>query len=292
VRCIPPAPVHSGAIATEVHLSPRRPMVAVKRTWGRGVASAAMATVLLASGCDRGPTEEPTTPRGASPSSVAPSSAAALPVDCSDASPCPVAAGTYNLGEAGLKDAGAVPGLELALPEGWSIVENTGGELSLTPPGRPSDRLFLWLDLVPVKSTGPGHGTTVLYNVGTTPDELIGWLTSNRDFRIVEKPTPDTVGADIPVRNITVGVSAAARYGDSDCPANPRCADLFTKPGYWGGGFYGIGGEEEVRLYLGTVRLNEEPHTLLIGLDAVNHADLGWLVGVVRPILESFRLPG
>jgi hypothetical protein len=70
------------------------------------------------------------------------------------------------------------------VPSGWSCTENDGGELSLAPPRRPNERLFIWLDLVAVKSSGKGHGT-ILRGTGRTPAKLIAWLTHNPDFVIV-----------------------------------------------------------------------------------------------------------
>lgn len=289
---IPPGTDNPLTVATEVHDFSGRLMPSRRLVCRPGLVGMLMAAMLLAAGCARGATQGPTTPISTSTTSASSSSIAALPADCTDTSPCPVAAGTYKLVETGLKDAGVVGGLELTLPEGWSTVENNAGELALAPADRPQDRLLLWLDLNAVKSSGPGHGTTVLYDVGTTPDALITWLTSDPDFHIVAKPTPATVGDDIRVTSTALNVSATARYGDSGCPANPRCADLFTKVGYWSGDSYGISGDEEIHLYLGTIRLNGEAHTFFVVLDAESHADLGRLEDGTRPILDSIQLPG
>jgi hypothetical protein len=205
--------------------------------------------------------------------------------------PCHFPTGIYKLVEAGLANQGVVPGLELTLPAGWSSTENNAGELNLIPPAQPDGRLFFWLDMVALKSSGPEHGTTILYDVGKTPDALVSWLTSNPDFRTIAKPMPATIGEGITMTTLVVGVSRSARYGDPECPANPRCADFFTRTGYWGTNSYGIGGEEEVRLYLGTIRLGGETHTFLVGLDAVSHAGLRRLEDATKSILDSVRLP-
>jgi hypothetical protein len=184
-----------------------------------------------------------------------------------------------------------LPGLEVTLPSGWSNTENTPGELTLVPPGQPDDAVKFWLDMVAVKSSGAGHGTTVLKSVGTTPSALTAWLTRDRDFLIVSKPAPATIGHLITMTSLVVGVSPSANYGDPGCPANPRCADLFTNS-YWGSSnFYGIGGDEQVRLYLGTIRISGNPHTFFVALDAVNHADLLRLEKAANPIVSNVRVP-
>jgi hypothetical protein len=210
----------------------------------------------------------------------------ALPSGCSGSGPCPIAAGTYRLGPATV-----LPGLVVTVPSGWSSTENTPGELTLVPPRQPSEALKFWLDMLAVKSSGADHGTAILKNVGRTPSALTAWLTHNPDFLIVSQPAPVTIGHGITMTSVAVGVSRSANYGDSGCPANPRCADLFTNR-YWGSSnFYGIGGDEEVRLYLGTIQISGRPHTFLVALDAVNHADLLRLEKAVDPIVDSVRLP-
>ena len=176
------------------------------------------------------------------------------------------------------------------MPAGWSSTESTPGLLSLLPPGQPNNHLAFWLDLSAVQSSGPGHGTTILKNVGRTPSALITWLTHDRDFLIVSKPAPATIGQDIKTTSLVVGVSRSAKYGDPGCPANPRCADLFTASS-WGSDFFGIGGSEEVRLYLGTIHESGSPHTFFVALDAVDHADLLRLEEAAKPIIGSVRLP-
>lgn len=236
------------------------------------------------SGGGAGTSSSASTPasNASSPSSA---SAAELPGDCGDDAPCEFDAGTYTLGTNSV-----LPGMRLTLPAGWSSTENDAGELNLVPPGQPEDRLFVWTDLVAVKSTGPGHGTTVLTKVKPTPEGLIGWLTSNPDFTIVAKPTT-TRFAGTPMRSLTLVVSRSARYGDPGCPGNPRCADLFTKPGLWRGEFFGIGGDSEDTLSFATISTKNGSHTLIVSLDALNHADAAKLAAAARPILESVHLP-
>ena len=242
---------------------------------------------LLMAACQSGGGSQSTNPSGASPSSkpVSSPTESVFPSGCRDNAPCKFAAGQYRIGPSGV-----IPGLQLTLPAGWSSIESDQGELNLVPPGQPDDRLFFWAGMVAVKSTGTGHGTTILKNVGKSPKTLIDWLTHNRDFLVVASPSRSTIGG-IPVQALTVGVSRSAQYGDPECPANPRCADLFTNPTHWGTNFYGIGGEEEASLYLGTIHTSSGPQTMIVALDGPNHADLGRLSTAARPIIESIRLP-
>ena len=206
---------------------------------------------------------------------------------CSETSPCRFHAGTYRLGTATV-----LRGLQLTLPtSGWSSTENDGGELSLTPPGHPDERLFIWMDLAAVKSSGKGHGT-VLRGVGRTPAKLIAWLVRNPDFQIVSRPAPSTLARGLRMTTLALGVSASAKYGEPDCPPNPRCADLFKDPKYWGeSDFYGIGYPEQVRLYVGTIRVDGAPHTLFVALDAEDHSQLVRLTAAAKSIIASLRLP-
>jgi hypothetical protein len=236
-------------------------------------------------GSGAGPASPPASQTG-SPAHTARPAVPALASDCSSSSPCPIAAGTYRLGPGTV-----LPGLEVTVPSGWSSTENTPGDLALVPPGQQNDALYFGLDMVAVKSSGAGHGTTILKNVGGTPSALTAWLTRDPDFLIVSKPAPATIGHRITMTSLVVGVSRSANYGDPGCPANPRCADLFTNS-YWGSSnFYGIGGNEQVRLYLGTIEISGRPHTFFVALDAVNHADLLRLEQAANPIVNNVRLP-
>jgi hypothetical protein len=236
-------------------------------------------------GSGAGPASPSASPTG-SPAHAARPAVPALASGCSDSSPCPIAAGTYRLGPATV-----LPGLEVTVPSGWSSTYNTPGELNLVPPGQPNDALKFWLDVAAVKSSGAGHGTTVLKHVGRTPSALTAWLTHNRDFLIVSKPAAATIGHGITMTSLVVGVSRSANYGDPGCPANPRCADLFTNSYFGSSDFYGIGGDEEARLYLGTIQIGGSAHTFVIALDAVNHADMLRLEEAANPIVNSARLP-
>lgn len=258
--------------------SPHPRSACTRRSWP-------LVAVLVAGslgGCQAGSDDAPAG-AGAS-SSSSPSAPSELPGGCSEDSHCDFEAGTYRL-----SDREVIPGMQLTLPAGWSSRENYQGELNLLSPDSDDDQVFFWIDMVAVKSTGPGHGT-VLTDVGTSPDALVAWLTGNPDFEIVTPPGVATVG-DTPVTTLTAKASATADYGDPDCPANPRCADFFTNPHWWGTNSYGIAGDEEARFYLGTVALNDGPHTVVIALDSPDHERLGRLASAAQPIIDSVRFP-
>jgi hypothetical protein len=208
-----------------------------------------------------------------------------LPSYCSDTAPCHLRKGRYRLGPKSV-----LPGLRLTLPRGWSGTENWQGALHLIPAGHPNDALVVWTDLVAVKSTGPGHGTTVLTNVGTTPTDLLSWLTSNPDFMVVSTPTATKIAGRIPATTLTVGVSASANYGDPGCPSNPRCADFFTSP-LWGQDFYSIGYPEEAQFSLAVIKRGTKEHTLFVLLDAINDSDMAALRAATHSVIASFWLP-
>jgi hypothetical protein len=106
--------------------------------------------------------------------------------------------------------------LTLTLPTTWQSHSLNLDEFSFYPPSHPAERLFFWEDMHAVKSSGPGHGTTILRNVGTTPKAIASWFTSNPDFQIISPPTQVTSIDGFTATRIVVGVSPHARYGDSD----------------------------------------------------------------------------
>lgn len=180
-----------------------------------------------------------------------------------------------------------IRGLSVTVPVGWQVMEDNPVNFDLTPPGRPNQIAFIWLNMRAVKSTGAGHGATVLTDVGGTPSALVRWLTTNHDFQVLAAPARASI-SHIRMTALTIGVSRTANYGDSSCPANPHCADLFTNPKYSGpNDWFRIGGHEVVRLYLGHISLG----TVIVGLDANNPAALRQLETFAAPFLNSVHLP-
>jgi hypothetical protein len=223
-------------------------------------------------------TASPVAGRPASPAHAA---VRTLAAGCTHDNPCQnITAGAYRLGSGTL-----LPGLELTLPAGWSSTGTGPAQLNLVPPGLPDDFVDFWLDMLAVKSTGPGHGTTILTNVDTKPSALLAWLTRKPDLRIVSKLAPATIGQDSKMTSLVVGVSRSANYGDPACPPNPRCADLFTNRKW--SDFYGLAGDEEIRLYLGTTQISGSPHTLMVALDAGDQYGLLHLENLAKPVIGS-----
>jgi hypothetical protein len=250
----------------------------------RGALVAAL-SVAVTAGCTGTPVSPPSS---ASSSSAATSpSVPLLPADCTDSVPCHIAAGSYVLGVEAV-----LPGLAVRLPAGWESPENNDAQLILIPADRPDDRVFIWQNVAAVKSTGPGHCLTVLTHVGRTPAALADWLIHDRDFSIMSGPDRQVIAHGLPTISLVVGVASGARYGDTGCPANPRCADLFTEPGIMVNDFYGIGGLEQVRLYLGSVRTASTRDTIVVGEDATDQADLTQLTHQTAAVLSSLVLPG
>src|SRR6266704_3226726 len=205
---------------------------------------------------------------------------------CSENKHCVFDPGDYVTGPSSILE-----GITLFFFNATATTENDEGELNLTPADRPSNHVLLWMDMVAVKSTGAGHGTTPLTNVGTSPDALVAWLVGNPDFRVVSPPVTVTIGHGIKTTSITVGVADSAQYGDSDCPSNPRCADFFTRPGLWGTNSYGIGGDGEVRLYISAINIRGQVHTFFVVLDAGDHHELDVITKTSQPVLGSVGLP-
>ncbi len=88
-----------------------------------------------------------------------------------------------------------IPGLRVTVPVGWTVSEHNPVNFILQAPGGPHQLASIWLNMRAVKSTGSGHGTTVLTNVGPTPSALVRWLTSTRTFASWLRPRGRASGA-------------------------------------------------------------------------------------------------
>jgi hypothetical protein len=179
-----------------------------------------------------------------------------------------------------------IQGLRVTVPADWTVNEDNPVNFVVQAPGRPHELASIWLNMRAVKSTGTGHGTTVLTNVGMTPNALVRWFTTNPDFRVLASPTRTSI-SHVPMTTLVIGVSSTARYGDPGCPANPHCADVFTNPTYEHGDWFGIGGHEVVRLFLGRIPQG----TVIVGLDANNPAALKHLETLAKPLLNGIHFP-
>jgi hypothetical protein len=144
------------------------------------------------------------------------------------------------------------------------------------------------MDLVAVKSTGTGHGTP-LPSIGTTPTALLSWLITNPDFMVVSAPRATKIAGRIPATTLTMRISPSANYGDSGCPSNPRCADFFTKPVWWGSNACGI--PRSYRFSLAAIKRGGQEHTLFVALDAMNDSDMAVLGTATHSVMASFWIP-
>jgi hypothetical protein len=128
-----------------------------------------------------------------------------------------------------------------------------------------------------------------LEEIGTTADDLIAWMTSTPDFKIVEAPHPATVG-DITGTQLTLVTSETADWGQEGCDVAPRCVAILTDPKHWGGNYVGISGVEPMQIFVGDLPY-DGGHTLVIAQSAEDVDDLRAANDESRPILNSLRLP-
>jgi hypothetical protein len=184
-----------------------------------------------------------------------------------------------------------LPGLRFSLSDGWGATQNDETEIHFVPPNHPDDAVFLWRDIRAVNSTGPDPGTRFLRDVGPSPSALVCWITRNPDFDVIDPPRRLTLGRGIKATGLTVQVSRTARFGDSGCPDNPRCAAFFEGKSWSADLVYAIGGDETARMLFATVPFSGRSSTLVITLDAKNPKDLLELQRAVSPFLDSLRLP-
>jgi hypothetical protein len=194
---------------------------------------------------------------------------------------CVPAPGTYVLGQATV-----IPGMRITIPAGWTSSEEDFGEFNLHPASTPDDSIFFWADMSAVKSTGPGHGTTVLNNVDRTAAALTHYLVTNPALAVVGSPAQVQLGG-VSTTRLVWGVARTARYGDPQCPANPRCADVFTNTRWWNGNSFGIGAPSQDQTYLAETSLG----SVIVDLDADNPTALAALEKLATPILESLSIP-
>jgi hypothetical protein len=185
-----------------------------------------------------------------------------------------------------------LPGLTLTIPAGWSASETDVGELQLNADDRPGDALLLWLDMAAVVTNNrTGTVGKVLSGVGTTASDLLTWLTTTSDFAILAKPKSTTLGNGVKGYQLTLTTSNTANFDWNDCPDTPHCVAIFTKPGYWGSGFYAIGGAGVSWIFVAPLHLASGDHTFFVVLDVVNIHDLPKFALEAQPIIDSLIVP-
>jgi hypothetical protein len=211
---------------------------------------------------------------------------------CTDANPCHVA-GTYVLGEGTV-----APGLQFTVPAGgWTINHVTAAEVNLIPPGEHGahgDRMGLWVDPIPVQPDGPDFGTP-LTRTPPSPHDLIASFGSQRAFTTTPAH-PVVLGHTFPAKSLGLQAAATANSGDPECPVAPRCVNVFTTAAWLPtdpptGGGIGIAGDETLRLNIGAIRVDGARHTFIVGVDAIDPADLAAFQVLAAPIEDSLRVP-
>lgn len=211
---------------------------------------------------------------------------------CTDANPCHVA-GPYVLGEGTV-----APGLQFTVPAGgWTINHVTAAEVNLIPPGEHGahgDRMGLWADPIPVQPDGPDWGKP-LTRTPPSPHDLITSFESQSAFTTTPA-RPVVLGHTFPAKSLDLQASVTAKSPDPDCPAAPRCVNVFTTA-VWlptdppTGGGISIAGDETLRLNIGAIRVDGARHTFIVGLDAITPADLAAFQVIAAPIEDSLRVP-
>ena len=226
-------------------------------------------------------TPEPSKP-AASPSGVE-TSANVVPAGCSDANPCALNAGTYML----TGSFAFLPGMTITVSDRWQSREQDAGEFNLWPIGGGDGHILMVRDIAAVRTDGSAK---LAVGVPATVEGLTAYWRGDPN---VEVSTADstTIAGNLPATTYVIHVRPDAKYTDAACPAYPRCADLFTDPKHWGGGAFGIGAPEVVRLYLATIGSGANAHLFGIVLDANDDAALDRLTDVAAPIIDSIRLP-
>lgn len=249
------------------------------------VAGVVIVVAVAGTGCSSKPKGQPSANKPSGSPTTTQSARQVTPLEVCRGESCS-AAGTHVLPPGTI-----LPGLRFTLNDGWGTDTNDLTELHFVPPNSTDDAVFVWRDIRAVKSTGPGVGVRMLRDVGPSASALVGWITSNRDFDVIDSPHRVNLGRGIEATELTVQVSHTARFGDPGCPDNPRCAAFFRGKNWSTNQFYAIGGDETVQMLFTTLAFSGGSSTLVIALDAKNPNDLVELQRAVRPFLDSLRLP-
>ena len=262
---------------------------------GRLALIAALSLVLAACGSGGPPATSttagatPTISATATPTEPAPTGPSPLAI-CHDGAHCAISPGDY----VSPAPEGFWPGMTFSIGSGWFATEADRGELALHPSAQPNDALLFWKDVVAIRSSTGGSGIggiTAVEGVGTTPEELLGYFTSNTDYEVLSGPDAATTAGGLTGTVITMTTSDTANFGDPDCPDNPHCSAFLRDPIHWGTEFFAIGGDEVVRMFLTSFAAEPKPHTLVIALDAPNQTELERFAAEAKPIIDSVVLP-
>jgi hypothetical protein len=194
--------------------------------------------------------------------------------------PCQFTAGTYQT----YGRWAFLPGLTMAIPDGWNSTEQDAGEFNLHNPDFPDGNgLFFWRDVIPVEPDGT-HITTVPSTVAA----ITSWLRADHRLRISD-PTEVVIGKGLPATAFVVDVAGGAVNKDYECPeigAKATCFPILTDPAHWGDGAWTVASTESCRYYLATVGSDANRH-LLIAAVVVDASERPRFEKAVAPILES-----
>ena len=194
--------------------------------------------------------------------------------------PCQFRAGTYQT----YGRWAFLPGLTMAIPDGWNSTEQDAGEFNLHNPDFPDGNgLFFWRDVIPVEPDGT-HITTVPSTVAA----ITSWLRADHRLRISD-PTEVVIGKGLPATAFVVDVAGGAVNKDYECPeigAKAACFPILTDPAHWGDGAWTVASTESCRYYLATIGPDTNRH-LLIATVVVDASERPRFEKAVAPILES-----
>jgi hypothetical protein len=266
------------------HRRPSVPQDRTRRSRGWFIPVAAFVVVVVGAAVTVMMTGQESLPP-ASPTTTA--TPTALPIHGNEDPLMPIAPDTYLT----TIPNGFFPGLRITIPDGWLLTTNNAGGLGFIQAGHPDDMLMIWKDMAAVTTNNRRQTTGELRNdVGRTADELIAYLTTSEDFTILAPPESVTLSGTLDGIQLTLTVSDTADFGDTDCPFDPKCADILTDPIHWDGP-WGIGGDEAATIIISTINDGIGDHTLFVVLDASSQTNLARLTIAAEPIIHSIQLP-
>jgi tRNA A-37 threonylcarbamoyl transferase component Bud32 len=185
-------------------------------------------------------------------------------------------------------------GMQVTVPTGrWRLSVDDRGVLSLaSPDGPPPDGTQINGFLDPFASGQGGRDRPAgapLTGVGRTPAALIAWL-RRRPTLVASTPTARRIAhGRLRATSVDLDLSVRAPREDPGCPGPCLTWLAFRGHGYAFG--YGTGLGEPVRLYLTTVRIGADVHTLAFAVDSPSAKVFKAVVPTAEKILSSVTLP-
>ena len=174
--------------------------------------------------------------------------------------------------------------MKLTFEDGWTIDEDSTGELSAAEAKHPDLRVIFWEDIFPTRFK---EGTRQLAGVPVTADGVVGWLRNNRNL-VVTAPRQGSIGSGLPASVVDVSVSRKAKNDDPECPAKP-CANFLGYP-QWGEP-YGIAGRGVTRFWFSDVKYGGNSHLFVAAVEGVDKAQLDAGLPGGEKVIKSARVP-